>query len=58
MSSKGKVSEYNDDYLKHSAKLSPAQRLRWLEEAQEFVLKAVPKNVLRVSLKLRAKAGY
>jgi hypothetical protein len=58
MRKKAKAPEYNDEYLEFSAKLTPAQRLRWLEEAQEFVFKAIPKNVLRASLKLRAQAGY
>jgi hypothetical protein len=40
-------------YLRTCLKMSPAQRLRWLEETQDFFLKALPKSTFRAQLKLR-----
>ena len=42
------------NYLRTCLRMSPAQRLRWLEETRDFFLKAIPKRTLAAMFKLRA----
>lgn len=41
------------EMVKISAGMTPAQRLRWLEETRNFLLRAMPKSTLRAALKVR-----
>lgn len=53
MKQRKRIKDPDIEYLKTCLKLSPAQRLRWLEKTRDFFLKATPKSALRAQLRLR-----
>jgi hypothetical protein len=42
-----------DRSIVKAARMTTAQRLRWLEAAREFTLKMTPKSALRAYLKIK-----
>jgi hypothetical protein len=50
-----KNSDIDMNVLRRSAKMTPLQRMKWLEESRSFYLKAIPKSTLRAVFALRNK---
>ena len=48
--------EINFDNIRRALKATTAQKLRWLEEMQDFTIRFTPRSILLRSLRLRAKA--
>ena len=47
----------SDETLNQFMQLSTAQRLRWLDEARQFYLAAVPNQTKRLAERLRKEQG-
>ncbi|MFA5103675.1 MAG: hypothetical protein WC527_00620 [Candidatus Margulisiibacteriota bacterium] len=50
-----KDSDIDMDILRRSAKMTPLQRMKWLQESRDFYLKAIPRSTLRAVFALRKK---
>lgn len=48
----------SEETLNEFLRLNTAERLRWLDEAREFYLVAVPKRAKRLGERLRKEYGF